>query len=224
MSIGELLSKYGMNFVSSLGTTWEITSISFVLGFLLAILLTIVRVSPIKPARVAVDFYVQVFRNIPGLSLLVIMVYALPSLGIRIDYTPSVIVALIIICSAFACENLSTGINTVGVGQVEAARSLGLGFGPIMTNIVIPQALRSVVQPMTSLLIAVMLSSSLASQLPSASNTLKGLDLTGLVSRINNVEVGGILTFVIAAAFYLASSLIIAAIGAAIDKRARFVR
>jgi ABC-type amino acid transport system permease subunit len=107
---------------------------------------------------------------------------------------------------------------------VEAARSLGLGFIPIVTNVVIPQALRSVVQPMTSLLIAVMLSSSLASQLPRSSSTLKGLDLTGLVSVINNADVGGILTFAVAAVFYLASALVIAALGAALDKRARIAR
>lgn len=224
MDLSTILSKYGVDFLYALGTTWKLTAIGFVLGFILAIFLTIVRVSPIKPARIAVDFYVQVFRNIPGLSLLVLLVYALPSLGIVLDYQVCIIVALIIICSAFACENLSTGINTVGVGQVEAARSLGLGFIPIVTNVVIPQALRSVVQPMTSLLIAVMLSSSLASQLPRSSSTLKGLDLTGLVSVINNADVGGILTFAVAAVFYLASALVIAALGAAIDKRARIAR
>jgi glutamate transport system permease protein len=208
-----------MQFLGSLATTWRLTAIGFIFGFLLALVLTILRVSPIKPLRLAVEFYVQVFRNIPGLSLLIFIVFALPYLHITFDYEPSVIVALIIICSAFACENLSTGINTIGVGQIEAARSLGLGFTAIMTTIVIPQALRSVVQPMTSLLIAVMLSSSLASQIP-----VTNLDLTGLVAKINNAEAGGILTFALAAVLYLGSALIIAAVGAAIDKKVRIAR
>ncbi|MCI1983505.1 MAG: ABC transporter permease subunit [Bifidobacteriaceae bacterium] len=219
MSIGYLVSHYGTQFLSSLLTTWRLTAIGFVFGILLALLLTIVRVSPIKPARMAVEFYVQVFRNIPGLSLLIFIVYGLPALHILLDYEPSVITALIIICSAFGCENLMTGINTVGVGQVEAARSLGLGFTSIVTRIVIPQALRSVVQPMTSLLIAVMLSSSLASQIP-----VTNLDLTGLVAKINNAEAGGILTFALAAVLYLGTALIIASIGAAIDRKVRIAR
>lgn len=219
MSIDYLVSTYGAQFLSSLVTTWRLTAIGFIFGLILALFLTVLRVSPIRPLRVAVDFYVQVFRNIPGLSLLIFIVYGLPALHIVLDYEPSVIAALIIICSAFACENLSTGINTVGVGQVEAARSLGLGFTSIVTRIVIPQALRSVVQPMTSLLIAVMLSSSLASQIP-----VTNLDLTGLVAKINNAEAGGILTFAFAAVLYLASALVIAAIGAAIDRKVRIAR
>lgn len=219
MSIDYLVTTYGAQFLGSLVTTWRLTAIGFIFGLILALFLTVLRISPIRPLRIAVDFYVQVFRNIPGLSLLIFIVYGLPALHIVLDYEPSVIAALIIICSAFACENLSTGINTVGVGQVEAARSLGLGFTSIVTRIVIPQALRSVVQPMTSLLIAVMLSSSLASQIP-----VTNLDLTGLVAKINNAEVGGILTFVIAAAFYLASALVIAAIGAAVDRKVRIAR
>lgn len=219
MSIDYLVTTYGAQFLGSLVTTWRLTAIGFIFGLILALFLTVLRISPIRPLRIAVDFYVQVFRNIPGLSLLIFIVYGLPALHIVLDYEPSVIAALIIICSAFACENLSTGINTVGVGQVEAARSLGLGFTSIVTRIVIPQALRSVVQPMTSLLIAVMLSSSLASQIP-----VTNLDLTGLVAKINNAEVGGILTFVIAAALYLASALVIAAIGAAVDRKVRIAR
>lgn len=219
MSFQYLIANYGSAFLGSLLTTWRLTAIGFIVGLLLALLLTILRVSPIKPLRMAVDFYVQVFRNIPGLSLLIFIVYGLPALHIVLDYEPSVIVALIIICSAFACENLSTGINTIGVGQIEAARSLGLGFTSIVTKIVIPQALRSVVLPMTNLLIAVMLSSSLASQIP-----VSNYDLTGLVAKINNSEVGGILTFAVAAVLYLATALVISALGSAVDKKVRIAR
>ncbi|MCI1935710.1 MAG: ABC transporter permease subunit [Bifidobacteriaceae bacterium] len=219
MSFHYLIANYGSAFLGSLLTTWRLTAIGFIVGLILALLLTILRVSPIKPLRMAVDFYVQVFRNIPGLSLLIFIVYGLPALHIVLDYEPSVIAALIIICSAFACENLSTGINTIGVGQIEAARSLGLGFTSIVTKIVIPQALRSVVLPMTNLLIAVMLSSSLASQIP-----VSNYDLTGLVAKINNSEVGGILTFAVAAVLYLASALVISALGSAVDKKVRIAR
>ena len=70
-----------------------------------------------------------------------------------------------------------SGINTVGVGQVEAARSLGMSFNRILAKIVIPQALRSSVLPMTNLFIAVMLTTALGSQVPR-----KPQELTGVVS------------------------------------------
>ena len=80
MSIADLVTQYGSQFVASLITTWEITAVSFLLGLALAIVLTIARVSPIRPLRIAVDFYVQVFRNIPGVSLLIIIALALTGL------------------------------------------------------------------------------------------------------------------------------------------------
>lgn len=220
MSIADIWAQFGSQFFAAFATTWKLTAIGFGGGILLALALTIARVSPIKPLNLAVDFYVQVFRNIPGLSLLIFIVFALPWLNVTLDYEPSVMAALIIMGSAFACEVLSTGINTVGVGQIEAARSLGLGFFAIVTTIVIPQALRSVVQPLTSLLISIMLSSSLASQIP-----VDHPDLTLLVKTINDTVSGsGVLPFVIAALFYLASALVIATIGAAVDKRVRIAR
>lgn len=85
-----------------------------------------------------------------------------------------------------------SGINTVGVGQVEAARSLGMSFSRILAKIVIPQALRSSVLPMTNLFIAVMLTTALGSQVP-----LKPQELTGVVSYINTRSLGGVAAFFI---------------------------
>ncbi len=95
-----------------------------------------------------------------------------------------------------------SGINTVGVGQVEAARSLGMGFSRILAKIVIPQALRSSVLPMTNLFIAVMLTTALGSQVP-----LKPQELTGVVSYINTRSLGGVAAFFISALGYLGTGL-----------------
>jgi glutamate transport system permease protein len=112
-----------------------------------------------------------------------------------------------------------SGINTIGVGQIEAARSLGLTFTQILRKIVIPQALRSAVLPMTNLLIAVMLTTALGSQVP-----LSPPELTGLVSVINTQVSGGITTFFISALGYALSALAIGYVGNAIDKRVRILR
>ena len=167
MGLSELLATYGQDYLTALVTTWWMTAVAFAFVMVLSIAITVMRVSPLKPLRVVGDFYVQVFRNIPGVALLIIIVYALPNLRLVLDYRTCVIVTVILMGSAFGSENFMSGINTIGVGQIEAARSLGLTFTQIIWKIVIPQALRSAVLPMTNLLIAVMLSTSLGSQVPS---------------------------------------------------------
>jgi ABC-type amino acid transport system permease subunit len=89
----------------------------------------------------------------------------------------------------------------------------------VITAIVLPQALRAVVQPMTSLLIALMLSTSLASQVP-----FPGRELTALVAKIATDAAAGIPAFVLAAAMYVASGLVIAWVGAVVEKKVRILR
>ena len=219
MGISELWDKYGQLYLAGFFSTWQLTAVSFVLTMLLAVGLTVLRVSPFKPLRAIGDFYVQVFRNIPGIALLMIVVYALPKLKIVLDYRVCVIVATVLLGSAFGSENFMSGINTVGVGQVEAARSIGMSFGQILSKIVIPQALRSAVLPMTNLFIAVMLTTALGSQVP-----LKPLELTGVVNYVNTRDMGGILAFLISAIGYAGSAFAIGAIGNRIDKKVRILR
>ena len=116
MGLQELLSTYGDMYVQALFVTWRMTAISYVGAMVLALLLTVARVSPIAPLRRLGDLYVQIFRNIPGVSLLIICVYALPSLRIVLDYDVCVIVTTVLIASAFGSENFMSGINTIGVG------------------------------------------------------------------------------------------------------------
>ncbi len=214
-----LLRDFGPDFLRAALTTWKLTILSFSFGFALAVVLTLLRVLPIRPLKVFIDGYVEFFRNIPSVALLIIIVFALPYLNVVIDYEPSVVLTLVLVCSAFAVDNLRSGINTVDAGQVEAAYSLGFGLVKTMFTIVLPQALRSVVQPMTSLLIGIMLSSAIASQVP-----VPDRELTGLVDRINNETASGILTFAITAFFYVASGLALSWAGARLEKKVRILR
>lgn len=219
MGLNELLSTYGQDYLSALLTTWWMTAIAFAFVMVFSVLITVMRISPLKPLRFVGDLYVQIFRNIPGIALLVIIVYALPNLRLVLDYTVCVIVATILMGSAFGSENFMSGINTIGVGQIEAARSLGLTFGQIIRQIVIPQALRSAILPMTNLLIAVMLTTSLGSQVPMSPE-----ELTGIVSYINTRSTGGVLAFLIAALGYVGSAVVISFVGNRLDKKARILR
>lgn len=219
MGISELLSIYGQDYLNGLLMTWGMTAASFAMVMALAVLITVMRVSPFRPLRMVGDLYVQVFRNIPGVALLIIIVYALPNLRVVLDYGTCVVATTVLMGSAFGSENFMSGINTIGVGQIEAARSIGLSFGQILRKIVIPQALRTTVLPMTNLLIAVMLTTALGSQVP-----LNPRELTGVVSFVNTRATGGILAFLISALAYVGSAFVIGLVGNRIDKKVRILR
>ena len=218
-SVSPLLAEYGPAFVQALLLTWKLTVLSFVAGFALGIVITVARLLPLRPLRLVLTLYVEVFRNIPSVALLIFIVFALPDLQVVIDYEPSVILTLALVASAFTADYLRAGINTVPGGQIEAALSLGLRPLRVITAIVLPQALRAVVQPMTSLLIALMLSTSLASQVP-----FPGRELTALVSKIATDSAAGIPAFAVAATLYVATGLLIAWAGARLEKKARILR
>lgn len=213
------MADHGPAFWQALLLTWKLTLVSYVPGVLLGVLVAVLRLLPLPPLRWALSVYVEIFRNIPSVALLIFIVFALPDLNIVIDYEPSVILALTLVCSAFTADYLRAGINTIPGSQIEAALSLGMRPLQIVSAVVLPQALRSVVQPMTSLLIALMLSTSLASQLP-----FPGRELTALVSKIANDSALGIAAFAVAATMYVVTGLLIAWAGAVLEKKVRILR
>ena len=217
--VSRLLADYGPAFGQALFLTWKLTLVSFVPGFLLGMVVTVLRLLPLPPLRFALTVYVEIFRNIPSVALLIFIVFALPDLEVLIDYEPSVILTLALVCSAFTADYLRSGINTIPGSQIEAALSLGMRPMQIISAVVLPQALRSVVQPMTSLLIALMLSTSLASQVP-----FPGRELTALVSKIANDSAAGVAAFAVAAAMYVVTGLLIAWAGATLEKKLRILR
>lgn len=219
MSIAELLSQYGDKYILALLTTWKLTVFAFVLAFVIGVVVTIMRICPIKPLRLVGDFYVQIFRNIPGAALLIVLVYSFPYLNLVWSYYTCVLIATSLIPSSFCSEYLMSGMNTIAVGQIEAARSLGMTFFQTIKNVVLPQALRSSVLPMTNLLVATMLTTALASQVP-----LNPTDLTGIVSYINTRAVGGITAFLISAMLYCSTAVVIGQLGNLIDRKVRILR
>ena len=221
MSLSTLLSEYGDLYLRALLNTWRLTAVSFAGAFVIGVLITVLRVCPVKPLQAFGDFFVQVFRNIPGAAMLIILVYALPRLRVLLSYETCVIVASVLIPSAFCSEHLMSGMNTISPGEIEAARALGLTFFQLIAKIVIPQALRSTVLPMTSLVVGTMLTTALGSQVPLRPNQL---ELTGVVNYINSRAVGGILAFAISAALYVATALVIGWVGGRIDRKVRILR
>lgn len=118
MGLGELLGTYGQNYLDGLIATWSMTAVSFVFVMVLAVIVTVARVCPIAPLRGLGELYVQVFRNIPGVALLILIAYALPQLRVVLDWRTCVVVTVVLLGSAFGSENFMSGINTIGVARL----------------------------------------------------------------------------------------------------------
>ncbi|MFD8500698.1 amino acid ABC transporter permease [Amycolatopsis sp. NPDC059657] len=144
-------------------TTIELFALAAVGSLIFGTFLAMLRVSPVPVFRAFGTAYVTIVRNTPLTLVFLFMVFAFPLLKIvKLDYFPAAVVALTVYTSAFICEVVRSGINTVPVGQAEAARALGLTFTQILGQIVLPQALRSVVPPLISTLIALLKNTTIA--------------------------------------------------------------
>jgi glutamate transport system permease protein len=108
----------------------------------------------VPPLRTFGTAYVNVVRNCPLTVFLFFFAFGFPEIGINASYYIFGVSGLIIYTSAFVCEALRSGINAVPAGQAEAARAIGLGFGQSLREVVLPQAFRSSVPPLGSVLIA----------------------------------------------------------------------
>lgn len=146
------------------------TLLLFVAGGALALVLgTIIgamRVSPIPVARAIGTVYVNTIRNTPLTLVFFAFSFALPPLlGLRLTDPVSItlaVCALGVYTATYVAETIRSGINTVPVGQAEAARALGLTFGQVMGSVIMPQAFRSVIPPMMSVFIALLKNTTVA--------------------------------------------------------------
>ena len=149
-------------FLSGMQGTVVLTLVSFAFAFLIGVLAAGFRVSPVPPLRMAGTFYVNTIRNTPLAVLFVLFYFGLPNVGIQYSPFVSAIIVLAAYTGTFVTEAMRAGINSVATGQAEAARSLGMTFPGAMVSVIMPQALRSVVQPLGSIFVALIKNSALA--------------------------------------------------------------
>ncbi|MEJ1088286.1 amino acid ABC transporter permease [Microbacterium sp. Mu-80] len=135
-------------------------------GIIALVLGTIVgamRVSPVPVARAVGTLYVTLVRNTPLTLVFFFFVFGYSALALpTLSNTVLGILAIGVYTATYVAETLRAGINTVPVGQAEAARAIGLPFGQVMTLVVLPQAFRSVVPPMMSVFIALLKNTTVA--------------------------------------------------------------
>jgi polar amino acid transport system permease protein len=146
-----------------LWTTILLGLVSIVAGFVGGLALALVRLFGPRWLRLLTRVYIDVLRSIPLLVLLVLVYYALPFVGIRLTSFTAAAVTLTMVSCAYTAEIMRAGIEAVPRGQFDAANAMGLTFAQSMRDIVLPQALRIVVPPLTSNCINVLKDTALAS-------------------------------------------------------------
>jgi len=192
--------------------TLELTALGFLGAVLLGTSLAILRVSPITPLRLVGSSYVEFFRNIPLLALLILVVFGLPDLGVTYSLFTSAALCLALSGAAFVCEAMRGGINAVSVGQAEAARAIGLTFTQSLRFVILPQAFRAMVQPLVNVFIGVALSSSLAAAVGVS-------ELTNRTQQLNLEYAEAVASFLVAGALYLLLALSGGGIGGWLERR-----
>lgn len=129
------------------------TAIAFAGGLVLALLLALMKMSPVAPYRWLATAVVELFRGLPSLIVILFMAFGIP---IAFQWTPpggtlgAGLIGLILVAGAYMAETLRAGIQAVPKGQSEAARSLGMSAGRTMGTVVLPQAFRIVIPPLTN--------------------------------------------------------------------------
>ncbi|MFE2417242.1 amino acid ABC transporter permease [Streptomyces hokutonensis] len=194
-------STFADGFLGTVELTVYASALALVLGFLMASF----RVAPVGSLRVFGTVWVTVLRNTPLTLLFFAVLLGLPRFGLVLPFKVFAVLALGCYTSAFICEALRSGINTVPRGQGEAARTLGMTFGQTLGLVVLPQAFRSVIAPVGSTLIALAKNSAIA-------GAFSVTELLGTYRTLSELGYNIVWTFVWIALGYLIITLAISAL------------
>lgn len=197
--------------------TLLITGIAFVGGLVLGLVLALMRLSSIAPYRWIATAYIEVFRGIPALVTLILVGFALPiALGFRIPGRYGAAgLGLSLVAGAYMAETIRAGIQAVPKGQTEAAQSLGMSPTRTLVSIVIPQAFRIIVPPLTNELVLLLKDSSLVYVLGTTADTieLSKLGRDAVSKSFNGTPI------TVVAILYLAITLPLTQVAARLEKR-----
>nr|WP_181147491.1 amino acid ABC transporter permease [Raoultella ornithinolytica] len=157
------ISSFWPMLYAGLVFTIPITLISFSLGLLLGFIVALIRLYGPAPLKSVVRFYVWIIRGTPLLVQLFLIFYALPSVGITLDAFTAAVIGFTLNVGAFTSEVIRATLLSVAKGQWEAAHSIGMSWGQSLRYIILPQAARVAVPPLSNTFISLVKDTSLAS-------------------------------------------------------------
>ena len=148
---------------AALTMTIPLTIISFIVGLVIALAVALARLSPNVVLSNLARFYISIIRGTPLLVQLFIVFFALPEFGVRIDPFPAAVIAFSLNVGGYAAEIIRSAIQSIPKGQWEAAETIGLNYVGALRRIILPQASRVAVPPLSNTLISLVKDTSLAS-------------------------------------------------------------
>ena len=159
------LSQYAPFFLEGAKLTLILAFFTVLFGSIIGLLLSLMRLSTSKILKTISAIYVEFIRGTPMLVQIFIIYYSLPSIGIELPDMTAGILALSINSGAYVAEIIRAGIQAVDKGQMEASRSLGMGYGQAMFHIIIPQAFKNILPALGNEFIVVIKESSIVSMI-----------------------------------------------------------
>ena len=197
---------------SGLATTLGIALLAYAGALVVGTLIAVCRVSPVPPLRALGAVWVTIACNIPTLCLMLLLAFVAPRAGVPISLFSAAVGAILFAGSGYVCEAVRSGINSVAKGQIEAARALGMPFGLIIREIVLPQALARTVQPLVNVFISCLIGSALAAAI--------GVhELTYATQQLNLHYAEAVFTFLLSGLTYLALAFGATRLGGLLERR-----
>ena len=159
----EVARRYLPDILSGVVVTLELAFLVVVSGLVLGLLLAVIRAFQIRPINFVLVLFVDVFRAVPPLVIMILAYFALPYAGVQFSGFVAAWLSLMLVLAAFAEEIYWAGILSVDKGQWEASRSTGLTFFDTLVHVVLLQAVRMTIPPLTNRTIAITKNTALAS-------------------------------------------------------------
>jgi polar amino acid transport system permease protein len=200
--------------LEGLRLTVVVTIGSLLLSTVLGLVWALMRVSKFRALVWFSKSLVNTIRGIPILVLLFYIYFVMPELGVTLTAVQAGIIGLGIAYSAYQAENFRAGIEAIDHGQIEAAQSLGMGWGLMMRRVVLPQAVRIVLPPYGNTMVMMLKDSSQASTITVAELTLKGQMLAASTFKNSTV-------FTLVALLYLVMSVPLILLVGWLERRTR---
>lgn len=197
--------------------TIQLAVLSFLFAFVIGLVIASMRVSPFASARAFGTAYVDIFRNSPLPVLILLFWFGFPKLEINFSRFVCAVLVLSLYTGAFIGETIRAGINSVAIGQSEAARSIGMTFVQNLRQVILPQALRTVVQPIGNIWIALIKNTAVA-------QFIAVPELIYRAGQVNTAEAAPVAVFTGAAVGYLLLTLPSGAALTVIERRVAIKR
>lgn len=198
--------------------TLRMLALTVVLALPLGVVLAGMRISPVPSLRWVATGFTELLRNTPLTLVFFMLVFVVPRLGVVVDFQVSAIIALTLYTAPFYAEAIRSGVNSVPLGQAEAARSVGLTFSQTAAHVIIPQAVRSVIPPLINVTIALTKNTSVA-------GGFLVFELFASSRRLANAYANEtIMIFVVVALCYLAITIPLGQLAERLEKKVAVLR